>query len=58
MKGEMTKEQALGRAASLCSGSEYCSAQIREKLSSWGIPDDDADSIMAQIRDAQTDEQT
>jgi len=49
MKGEMTKEQALGRAASLCSGSEYCSAQIREKLSSWGIPDDDADSIIERL---------
>ena len=49
MKGELTKEQALGRAASLCSGSEYCSTQIREKLSSWGISDDDADSIIERL---------
>lgn len=43
------KDQALGRAARLCSGSEYCSSQIREKLLSWGVSANDADEIVAYL---------
>lgn len=34
----LTYEQALSRAASLCSGSEHCSSEIRRKLLLWGLP--------------------
>ena len=45
----MTKEQALNRAAALCSGSEHCTSQIREKLSSWDIGTEDAAEIIARL---------
>ena len=32
-----TYEQALARAAALCSGSEHCSSEIRKKLLLWGL---------------------
>jgi regulatory protein len=33
----LTYEQAISRAASLCSGSEHCSSEIRKKLLLWGL---------------------
>ncbi|MBO7069170.1 MAG: RecX family transcriptional regulator [Bacteroidaceae bacterium] len=33
----LTYEQALSRAASLCSGSEHCSTEIQKKLLLWGL---------------------
>ena len=33
----LTYEQALSRAASLCSGSEHCSSEIHKKLLLWGL---------------------
>lgn len=30
-------EQALSRAAALCSGSEHCTSEIRKKLLLWGL---------------------
>ena len=33
----LTYEQALSRAAALCSGSEHCSSEIRKKLLIWGL---------------------
>ena len=44
--GQISKEVALGKAASLCSLSEHCSSQIREKLLSWGASDKDAEEIV------------
>ncbi|MBR5053705.1 MAG: RecX family transcriptional regulator [Bacteroidaceae bacterium] len=44
--GQISKEVALGKAASLCSLSEHCSSQIREKLSAWGVSDKDAEEIV------------
>lgn len=48
---QLTFEQALSRAASLCSTSEHCIADIREKLSRWGIVPADADKIIDQLID-------
>ena len=39
----MTYEQALNKAAALCSGAEYCERQILEKLRRWEIGEDDAE---------------
>lgn len=47
--GQITKEEALGKAASLCSGSEHCISQVREKLQTWGVPDDWADDIINRL---------
>lgn len=41
MKKEMTYEEALGKAAALCSGSEHCTRDIETKMRKWGITDDD-----------------
>ena len=49
MNCELNKEQALGRAARLCSASEHCSSQIREKLLSWGLSAEDADDIIDRL---------
>lgn len=47
--GQISKEVALGKAASLCSGSEHCTSQIREKLSSWGVSEEDANDIINRL---------
>ena len=44
--GLMPKEVALGKATALCGGSEHCSSQIMEKLSSWNVSVQDANNIM------------
>lgn len=49
MNCELNKEQALGRAARLCSGSEHCSSQIREKLLSWGVSAEDMEDIISYL---------
>ena len=47
--GQISKEVALGKAAGLCSGSEHCTSQIREKLSLWGISEEDANDIIDRL---------
>lgn len=42
----MTYEQALSRAAALCSRSEHCESQVREKLRQWDVGEDDSDRII------------
>ena len=42
----LTYEQALQRAASLCSASEHCISDISEKLYRWGLSKQDADRVM------------
>lgn len=42
----LTYEQALLRAASLCSGSEHCSSEIRKKLLLWGVTSSQAEKII------------
>jgi len=42
----LTYEQALSRAASLCSGSEHCSSEIHKKLLLWGLTPTQAEEII------------
>ena len=42
----MTYEQALSRAAALCSRSEHCESQVREKLRQWDLSEDESDRII------------
>ena len=46
---EINKEQALARAAKLCSGSEHCSSQIREKLLNWGVSLEESEDIISYL---------
>lgn len=45
----ITYEQALSRAASLCSGSEHCSSEIRKKLLQWGLTPTQAEDIISYL---------
>lgn len=49
--GQISKEVALGKAASLCSISEHCTSQIEEKLRLWGVSEKDAAEILARLID-------
>ena len=44
-------EQALSRAAALCSRSEHSIADIRHKLRQWGVAPSDTDQIIDQLID-------
>lgn len=43
----LTYEQALSRAAALCSGSEHCSSEIRKKLLLWGLTSAQAEKAIS-----------
>ena len=45
----LTYEQALSRAASLCSGSEHCSSEIRKKVIQWGLTPAQAEDIISYL---------
>lgn len=47
----LTFEQALQRAASLCSGSEHCISDIEEKLHRWGVTKADAKRVIDTLID-------
>ena len=36
----MTEEQALQKLAALCSQSEHCTTEMKEKMTRWGIDED------------------
>ena len=50
-KKPLTVENALARAAALCSRCEQAESDIRHKLSSWGINPSDADAIIDRLTD-------
>ena len=39
--------EALNRAMALCSRTEYCISDIRQKLESWGLESDKAGDVIA-----------
>lgn len=45
----MTYEQALNRAAALCSTSERCPSEILSKALGWGIAEADAERLVATL---------
>ena len=45
----MTYDQALNRAASLCSQGEKCSSDIFDKAISWGLAEADAARLVARL---------
>lgn len=50
MKKDLTYPQALSKAMALCSLSEQCSSDIRDKVMNWGISPDDADKIISLLK--------
>jgi len=40
---------ALSKAMALCSGREYCSEDIRNKLHSWGVGGNDTEKILTEL---------
>ena len=49
MKRDVTKDEALRRAAAYCSRSEHCTGEVRAKLMQWGLAAGDADSVVADL---------
>ncbi len=49
MPKPMTPAEALHRAAALCSTAEHCTADIREKLTRWGISANDTHTIIERL---------
>lgn len=45
----LTYEQALSRAAALCSGSERCSSEIQKKLLQWGLAPAQSEDIISYL---------
>ena len=50
-KKPISAQNALARAAALCSRSEQAESDIRHKLSLWGISPNDADTIIERLID-------
>lgn len=47
--GQLSKSEALKKAAYLCSASEHCTTQIYEKLQVWGVSEEDANDILIKL---------
>lgn len=47
----LSYEQALNKAAQLCSTSEKAPQEIYEKLISWGLEEDSAEKIVARLKE-------
>lgn len=45
----LSPPEALHRAAALCSKSEYCSTEIDEKLSAWGVAPPEREIIIERL---------
>lgn len=46
----MTYEQALTRAATLCSSSERCPSEVHAKALAWGLAESDADRLVVALK--------
>lgn len=47
--GQISKSEALKKAAYLCCASEHCTTQIYEKLQVWGVSEEDANDILIKL---------
>ena len=48
---ELSYEQALSRAASLCSTSEHCTGEMKEKLRKWGLENNEIERALEYLVD-------
>lgn len=51
MAGNTLIDIALNKAMSLCAGREYCYSEIRQKLTSWGVKNEDFERILKALTD-------
>ena len=49
-KKKMTEEAALLRLAALCAKAEYCTYDIRRKMSNWELPDGACERILKRLK--------
>lgn len=49
----MDYNQALSRAAALCSSQERCASEIRQKLNKWEVPQEVSDKIISRLKEEQ-----
>lgn len=49
MKKEYTFEELLHKAASYCSISEHCISEAEDKLTAWGVSNDDKNKIIKRL---------
>lgn len=49
MKKEYTVEELLHKAASYCSISEHCISEVEDKLTAWGISENDKQTIINKL---------
>jgi len=47
----LTYEQALSRAAALCSRGEHCAADMRKKAGDWGLTAENAERLVQRLRE-------
>lgn len=45
---EITEKEALNKAAAYCSAAEHCTADVRHKLSTWGM-EQHAEAVIARL---------
>jgi len=50
MKKEYTLEELLHKAASYCSISEHCVLEVEDKLTAWGVADEDKIKIIDRLK--------
>ena len=50
MKKEYTLEELLHKAASYCSISEHCVMEVEDKLTAWGVSDEDKKKIIDRLK--------
>ncbi|MCD7710773.1 MAG: RecX family transcriptional regulator [Porphyromonadaceae bacterium] len=51
MKKNLSPEEALHRAAALCSTAEKCRSEIADKLAQWGLSPSEATSLLEQLEE-------
>jgi len=50
MKKEYTLEELLHKAASYCSISEHCVSEVEDKLTAWGVSEEDKYKIIDRLK--------
>jgi regulatory protein len=50
MKKEYTLEELLHKAASYCSISEHCVLEVEDKLTAWGVSEEDKKKIIDRLK--------
>jgi recX family len=48
---KITAQEAMYKASALCSTTEYCPADIQQRLQKWGVPEDTGRDIVRKLMD-------